>query len=115
MTEEQTVLVVKRPGAPADDSILETPPGKPDMRVVVQRWWMQVIVRVARTYLQNLLGTYLTLASGLPEKLGLKLDEFGSIFVMAASFAVAPAVVSLIQNTIELLSSWDLSNPKMRG
>ena len=113
---EQPILVVERPSAPDNNTVIKTPSREAaDLRVVAQRWWVQVLVRVARTYLQNLIGTYATLASGLPQKLGLQIDEFGGIFVMAASFAVAPAMVALIQNTIEILAEFDLSNPKMRG
>ncbi len=109
------VLITAGPAAPPDGSTVITAPGAEDRQASVSRWWVQVLVRFGRTYLQALLGTYGTLTSGIPEKMGLNLNEFGNTFYLAAMFAVAPAVLSLLQNTLEFLIKLDTSNPKMRG
>ncbi len=40
---------------------------------------------------------------------------FGVVLLNAASLALAPAVVSLLQNAIELLARLDVTNPKARA
>jgi hypothetical protein len=109
------VLVTAGPNAPDDGSTIVTPPGAEDLQAATSRWWVQVLVRFARTYLQSLLGTWGTLTSGIPQQMGMNLSEFGNTFYLAAVFAVAPAVVSLAQNTLEFLVKLDTSNPKWRG
>ena len=109
------VLITAGPDAPPDGSKVETAPGARDRQAAVSRWWVQVLVRFARTYIQSLLGTYATLTSGIPEQMGLNLNEFGNTFYLAAVFAVAPAVISLLQNTLEFLIKLDTSAPRLRG
>jgi len=109
------VLITAGPEAPPDGSTVVTAPGAQDRQAAVSRWWVQVLVRFGRTYLQSLLGTYATLTSGIPEQMGLNLSEFGNTFYLAAIFAVAPAVISLLQNTLEFLVKLDTNAPRLRG
>lgn len=84
--------------------------------VVLMRPLLIIFVRVARTYLQSLVGFLVALpaytamgGSGIPA------GTFLDAFALAASLAVAPTVVCALQNGIELLASIDVSNPGLRA
>ena len=113
------VLVTAGPEAPVEGTVITTPAGSPDMEVAVSRWWVQVLVRVCRTYLQSLVAFLgvLTVGKPLAESVGIRLDavDFWTLMLQAASLSVAPAVIALIHNAIELLAELDRSNPKLRG
>jgi hypothetical protein len=64
-------------------------------------------VRVVRTYLQGLVGFLTVNAAGID--LGIPAMTFANSFLLAASLAAAPAVVSLIHNIIELLAGYEAS------
>lgn len=91
-----------------------------DAPVVVQTitWWQIMLVRGARTYLQSLvgfLGAAFVLPAVLPDASGLVLGAYGDRFLVAAQLAALPAVMSLLQNGLELLSKLDATNPGLRA
>jgi hypothetical protein len=51
----------------------------------------------------------------LAAAVGLPLNQFGGALWVAATLAVAPAVISLVQNIIELLANLDVTNPRLRA
>jgi hypothetical protein len=106
------VLVTKRPDAPDDKAVLETRAGVDDVKVVAVPWYKLVLVRVARTYLQGLLGF---LVAGMSGATNVPAGDFGQLIINAAGLALAPAAVSLIQNAIEILSKLDVSAPTLRA
>ena len=118
-------LITTRPNMPADITI-ETPKGVADVEVVSMSWWKQVLIRTARTYLQSVLGTITALSAG-PAVIGatvsiqaadamrLAIEQFGGVIASALVLAIMPAVITLIQNLIELLTKLDTSNPKFRA
>jgi hypothetical protein len=79
----------------------------------------QVLVRAARTYVQGLVGFLLMELAAKPVAEGLgvvvPVGDFLALFVTAAGLAVAPTVVSLLQNAGEFLTSIDSLFPKARA
>lgn len=106
------VLAVAR-GTLDADVTAETPPGNPDVRVVVVSAVQMILVRVARTYLQSLLGFLGAAAVGALDTLA-PMDAWGKI-VTAAGLALFPAFVSLVQNVLEWLTKLDTRAPELRG
>lgn len=113
----EKVLITARDTAPADNTVLETAPGAPDVQVVTMAWYSQVAIRVLRTYLQSLLGFLVAVGSGAAGAVGIELPmkDFGELLWSSAGLAVAPAVISLLQNAIEILSKLDATSPKLRA
>lgn len=82
------------------------------MSAFLQHPVARFLVRPARVYLQGLVGFLVAGNAGME---GVAAADFIQILINASSLAVAPAVVSLIQNTIELLTKVDESKPEYRG
>jgi hypothetical protein len=102
-----------------DGTELVTPEGQPNIVVNVMLPITQVFVRAARTYLQSLIGFLGVLLGAKPilSNLGVTITatDFWSMFLLAASMAVAPTMMSLLQNCVELLSSFDQMFPRARA
>jgi len=115
--EPEKVLVTERPLAPADNTVIATPAGQPDVHIVTMTWYGQVGIRVLRTYLQSLVGFILAVGSGAAGGVGITIQvgDFGDLLLKSAGLAVAPAVMSLLQNSIEILSKLDQTNPQVRA
>jgi hypothetical protein len=113
----EKVLITERATAPADDSVLKTPVGSADVQVITMTWYSQVGIRFLRTYLQSLLGFILAVGSGAAGGVGIHIPvgDFGDLLLKSAGLAVAPAVVSLLQNSIEILSRLDVTKPEVRA
>lgn len=79
--------------------------------------WKIVLVRALRSYLQSLGGLLTVTGSPIGAAVGLTLEapDFVTWFLKCASIALAPAVISVIQNTLELLKKVDETNPGFRG
>jgi hypothetical protein len=123
------VVVTDRPKAPPDRKILETPPGDNDVQVIVMGWAKQAMIRTLRTYLQAVVGNLSNIGIGgavaitalanlTPEQQAALKQvysalEFYQVLLIAASTAVAPAVVSFLQNAIEILAKLD--SPETRA
>jgi hypothetical protein len=111
------VLVTERPESPKDGEKIKTPAGSPDLVAVTRTWYAQVGVRVLRTYLQSLVGFVLAVGSGAAGGVGINIQvgDFGDLMLKSAGLAVAPAMMSLLQNAIEILTSLDQSHPQARA
>ena len=77
--------------------------------------WKIILVRASRVYFQSLLGFLVTFGIGLESTVGVEIDVFSSKLITAASLAVAPTVVSLIMNLVEILTNLDITHPGMRA
>lgn len=73
-----------------------------------------VLVRVVRTYLQSLLGLLTAGMAGGAAGM-IPFTDFQDLLVKSASLAIAPAVVSAIQNILEILTKLDETKPELRG
>lgn len=117
--ENIKTLVTERPDGPQDGSTLKTPSGDANVKVVTLNWYTQVGIRVARTYVQGLVGFIVAVetgaAAGVGVAVGIPASAFMSRFWIAAGMAAAPAVMSLLQNIIELLSKMDETSPEFRA
>jgi hypothetical protein len=117
MPEQPKVLVTER-GALDHDTVAVTPGALPNLCVVVITPLKRVLIRTARTYLQALLA-FLTLAAvgAMPEPGADPTDPITlwGKFVLAAGYALAPALVALLQNLYEVGNDWDATRPELRG
>lgn len=115
MTDQLKVLVTER-GSLTRNVEATTPPGLPDLCVVVISPLKRVLIRTLRTYLQALLG-FLGLVAVMPLPGTDPTDPLTlwNKLVLAAGFALAPAVVALLQNVLEMISGLDESQPELRG
>jgi len=87
-----------------------TPAGQANVVVKVIQPLTIIVVRALRVFLQTLLG--LTTA-GLVTPKALPAQDFVHLLVLCASLSLAPAVICIIQNMIELLARFDQSNPTL--
>lgn len=83
--------------------------------ILTMSGWKMVLVRCARVYLQSLLGFLMADSTGLAAAVGIPLDKFGGALWVAATLAVAPATISLVQNIIEILTNIDVNSPALRA
>jgi hypothetical protein len=110
MAEETKTLVTER-------SEMVTERQLNSVTVVSMPPWKIVLVRAIRVYLQTLVGLLGALSSGAAATVGVTLTAGGfyHLFVACASIAVAPAVMSILLNSAELLAKLDASNPALRA
>lgn len=115
--EEIKILTTARPDAPKNNSTLPTPAGRADVTVVTMTWYAQVGVRVLRTFLQSWLGFIIGVGTGAADAVGIHVPvgDFLNLLLQSAGLAVAPAVISLLQNAIELLAKMDVTAPERRA
>jgi hypothetical protein len=116
--QDDIKVIVTATDAISTSKTIETPGATtPNVEVLPMRWWVQVGVRVTRTYLQSLLGFLAAGGIGISTETvkALGVTDFSSLFLASASLAIAPAVVSLLQNAIEILSQLDAAYPKARA
>lgn len=115
--EPLKVVVTERPDGPVSGTTVVTPAGQPNVEVVTMGVWKQVGIRVLRTYLQSLLGFILAVGTGAAGAVGINIPakDFMTLIISSASLAVAPAVISLLQNAVEILTRLDEKNPSLRA
>jgi hypothetical protein len=105
------VLATESNEAPRDGTIFTTQPGEADVEVVNMPWWRKTLIRTIRTYLQVLVGLLLAEGIGVLDAAGLTVGvppgEFWQRFLDTAGIALAPAVIALLQNVVELLTRLD--------
>ena len=113
MTHISTVVTQR--GAVRSAVALEAPAGL--VSLVALRPWQIVLIRASRVYLQSFVGFMLATQSGAGLQLGMPLPAAGfwREVMACAGLALAPAVMSLLQNTIELLTRVDETLPQLRG
>lgn len=71
-----------------------------------------ILVRATRVFLQTLLGL---VTAGLAAPKALPAQDFMHLLVLCASLSLAPAVVCIVQNMIELLTKLDQAYPTLAG
>lgn len=91
---------------------------KPKVKTLA--WYTAIAVRVGRTYLQNLAGILipiLIIPGEMPSLAGTTyvLGPFIAKGLIAAQYALFPAIIALLQNAIELLTKLDQSHPEWRA
>jgi hypothetical protein len=116
MAEQPKVLVTATPEIPRS-VVAQTPRDMSDVRLVVRPALYGLAVRVARTYLQAVLG--ILLGAAVPAT-GLLPDplppmDAGAKLAAALGLALFPAAVALLWNALELLGKLEQSHPEWRG
>jgi hypothetical protein len=118
-TDPIPMVVTARDENPRDQTVLVTPGTRPNILVQTMTPVAQVLVRGARTFLQSLVGFLLVVMAGrtIIDNVGVMIPavDFLDALKIAASLAVAPTVISLLQNLVELLSRLDEVFPKARA
>ena len=80
--------------------------------VVQLPWWQMIGVRALRVYLQSLVGLLGAAALG---GLDVPAADFADKLWVCAGLAIAPACISLLQNSLEILTKLDTSRPQLRA
>jgi hypothetical protein len=85
--------------------------------IVTMRPWQIILVRAARCYVQTLVGLLTAVGTGLAKDIGVTLSapDFAQTLLTCAGIALAPAIISLLQNSLELLAKLDATAPAMRA
>jgi hypothetical protein len=113
------LVTERRDTSPPDKTVVVTPPSMPNVLIRTMTPIAQVLVRALRTFLQSLVGFLIVVMAGrtIIDNIGVMIPatDFLDALKIAASLAVAPTVVSFIQNLIELLARVDESFPKARA
>jgi hypothetical protein len=110
-------IITAREERPTDTAV-STPTGH---NVILEAMapWAQVLVRFVRSFLQGLVAFLLLGLAAKPTMEGLGVvvppGDFIEALKVAAGLALAPSVISLIQNAIELLARVDERFPKLRA
>lgn len=90
--------------------ITDRPEAEGTIEIRTLPWWAMIAIRVARTYIQGLIGFLVAGLVGDPTA-----RDFSLVFLHAASLALAPAVMSLLMNAVEVLSKLDQTQPQLRA
>lgn len=113
------VMITNRSDAPEDGTVIITPRGVPNVVILLMSPLAQVAVRGLRTYAQSTLGFLILGVAARPvaESLGVVIPpgDFLMALKVAAGLALAPTVVSLLQNSAELLAQVDSMFPRSRA
>ena len=112
MTDGTPLIVTIAGNRAAEAGTLVTPAGLPNIEVRVVRPIKIILVRAVRVFLQTLLGL-VTAGLTKPSMLGAK--DFFHLLIMCARLSLAPAVVCIIQNIIELMAEFDQTHPTLAG
>jgi hypothetical protein len=116
MADDKTVTAVVVGQAPELQGQLGTTiaPTTPNVLIVVLNPIVSLLTRTLRAYLQSLLGVIVAGSMGIaPEHL--PAHDFLHLLRFAAGLALAPAILCFLQNSVELLTRLDQSNPALRG
>ena len=76
-----------------------------------------IATRAARVYLQTLIGLLSAFGLGVASEVGVTMaaDTFWHTLLACMGLAIAPAVMSILQNTLELLAKADATMPQLRA
>ncbi len=110
--KEITVTVPATAMSGTGPGTIVTASGQPNIVIKVVQPLGLVLVRAARVFLQTLLGL---LTAGLVTPKALPASDFMHLLILCASLSLAPAVVCIVQNAIELLGRLDQAYPTLTG
>lgn len=115
---DQPTAIVTARGTLDRDVTATTPPGVPNVRVVVMTAAAQVGVRTARTFVQAFLAALLAGIGG-PVVPGvsdvLPPGQFGEKLLAAVYIGAIAALITAVQNAGELLAKADEHLPELRA
>jgi hypothetical protein len=110
MAEDTTTVVTERSGMVTEHQMSQ-------VLIVLMTPVKIVLVRAFRVYLQTLVGLIGALGTGVAATVGVTMTAGGFFHLLLAcsGIAVAPAVMSILMNSTELLTKWDASHPELRA
>lgn len=111
MGEDTKIIAVRRDGMV--DTYAQTPTGVPNLIIDALSPLRIVATRVARVYVQSVLGILTAGMSGLSG--GILPSDFLTLLVTAAQMSVAIATITALQNIAELLAEVDKTRPEWRA
>lgn len=110
----RTVITRREDGIDREKAVARTAAaGEPDVTVIAMAPWRMVGIRALRVYLQTVIG--LLTAGGVGLDQGILPNEFSDLILTAVKLALAPAVMSALTNTAELLTKLDVTHPQLRA
>lgn len=111
---EVSTVVTQREDTVPHDTLATTPASTPaNVKVLVMTPLLIVVVRAARVYLQVVIG--LLSAAGLGADGGMLPSAFGPLVWSVLQLALAPALMSVLTNSAELLGRVDVHYPRVRA
>ena len=108
----KTLMIHREDGIDRKAVRAQTAADIPNVTIVTMPWYLAALVRAARVYIMTLLGLLGASATGIAP---VAFSDFSVALLSALQTAVAPAIVSLLWNTGELLSKLDETRPELRG
>jgi hypothetical protein len=106
-------VVTKRDGEIEHSTAANTPGDQPNARLIPMQPFKIVLIRAARTYLNVVIG--LLTAAGVGADGGMMPNDFGPLMLSVLQLGLAPAVMSIIMNSSELLTKIDVNFPQLRA
>lgn len=111
MSQVMTVMTQREEPGPSKEALIATTKAdEPNVKIIALPWWQMIGIRVLRVYLFGVVGFLGTGFAGLTGSGDVK-DKLLSALTLAA----APAIMSLLQNTLEILTKLDITNPTIRA
>ena len=98
MTRVATFMTERNEEGPTRDMLAKTPQDEPTVKIIARPWYHAIGIRVARVYIQTLIGLMTADGVGVVD-----FDGFAKLAVSAA----LPATFSLIMNAGEILAKLD--------
>jgi len=102
----KTVTLSTHAGIPAG-TMLSTPEGMPNIVIKTKSPLVRMLTRIARVYVNALVGMLSVVLGNLAPGYLTPPDEFGQKFLLAAGLALAPAAITLLTNAAEVLAKLD--------
>lgn len=110
MTDINVPTIVTVSSSRSRGGEIETGPDVPNIYIKVMAPITIIGVRALRVFLQSLIGL---VTAGLAAPTALPTSDFLHLLTLCASLSVAPTVISIVQNVIELLAAFDQSHPQL--
>ena len=113
MVEDQKTIVRSVDGQTGSIGTAGIGTSSSPTNVIAVAIWQIIAVRVGRLYVQTLLGILTADGFGVIQLAGPG-DLMGHL-QKAAFVALAPAILALLQETVEFLAKFDMTHPQFRG
>lgn len=117
MTQPKAITIVTENPDINTDKVVVTPSGEPNIIFTYINPIVGMLVRTARTFLQSWLGIVTAGMAAKTMDVGQVFPamDFYTLALVALSGSVAAAVITFVQNLIELLGNLNEKFPKLMG
>lgn len=111
----ETVVTARAEGFTRNVTATTAPASTPNVLIKALSPLRIIVTRVARVYVQALVGMLGLVMTGIASDSIIAPNDFGGKLWLAMGFALAPAVMTLLQNTAEILTKLDETKPELRA